>query len=115
MAYLIVDADRNFREALAIALRLEGYTVLTASGPIEALPLLERGGVRCCVVDWCVEGTDELLEAATRASARTVLTGVHPALVASTARRHARVEALPKPFGAEALLVRAAGAREGAP
>jgi len=104
MSFLIVDADRNFREALAIALRLEGHAVLTASGPIEALPLLERGGVTCCVVDWCVEGTDELLEAATRSGARTVLTGVHPTLVASTARRHESVEALPKPFGADALM-----------
>ena len=104
MAFLLVDADRNFREALAIALRLEGLTVLTASGPTEALPLLERGDVRCCVIDWCVEDTDELLEAATRAGVRTVLTGVHASLVASTARRHARVEPLPKPFAAEALI-----------
>lgn len=104
MAYLLVDADRNFREALAIALRLEGLTVLTASGSLEALSLLERGGVRCCVVDWCVENSDELLDAALRAGVRTVLTGVHASLVASTARRHARVEPLPKPFGAEALI-----------
>lgn len=109
MAFLLVDADRNFREALAIALRLDGHVVLTASGPTDALPLLARGDVRCCVVDWCVEQTDALLEAATRAGARTVLTGVHASLVASTARRHAQVEPLPKPFGAEALLQRRAG------
>lgn len=109
MAFLLVDADRNFREALAIALRLDGHTVLTASGPHDALPLLERGGVLCCVVDWCVEGIDELLEAATGAGARTVLTGVHASLVASTARRHAQVEPLPKPFGAEALIQLRAG------
>lgn len=104
MSFLIVDADRNFREALAIALRLEGHQVTTAHGALEALPVLDRGGIRCCVVDWAVEGADELLQAATRAGARTVLTGVHPTLVASTARRHAQVQPLPKPFGAEALV-----------
>ncbi len=104
MSFLIVDGDRNFREALAIALRLEGHHVTTAPGAAEALPVLDRGGIRCCVVDWSVEGADELLEAATRSCARTILTGVHPTLVASTARRHAQVEALPKPFGAEALV-----------
>ncbi len=109
MAFLLVDADRNFREALAIALRLDGYVVLTASGPVEALPLLARGDVRCCVVDWCVEQADAVLDAAARAGARAVLTGVHASLVASTARRHAHVEPLPKPFGAEALLHRRAG------
>lgn len=104
MSFLIVDADRNFREALAIALRLEGHQVRTARGALEALPVLDGGGIRCCVVDWGVEGADDLLEAVTRCGARAVLTGVHPALVASTARRHAQVEALPKPFGAEALV-----------
>lgn len=108
MSFLIVDVDRNFREALAIALRLEGHQVTTAYGALEALPLLDRGGIRCCVIDWGVEGADELLEAATRAGARTVLTGVHPTLVASTARRHTQVEALPKPFGAAALVGTAA-------
>ena len=104
MSFLIVDSDRNFREALAIALRLEGRMVVTAQSVSDALPILERGGIRCCVVDWAVEGADELLEAATRAGVHAILTGVHPTLVASTARRHARVEPLPKPFGAEALV-----------
>ncbi len=104
MAFLIVDSDRNFREALAIALRLDGHKVITAHGALEALPVLDRGGVRCCVVDWAVDGAEELLEVAIRTGIRTVLTGVHATLVASTARKHARVEALPKPFGAEALV-----------
>ncbi len=85
----------------------------TARSAPEALAVLERGGVRCCVIDWGVEGADELLDAATRCCARTVLTGVHPTLVASTARRHARVETLPKPFGAEALVGAAAGESAG--
>jgi DNA-binding NtrC family response regulator len=111
MSFLIVDGDRNFREALAIALRLDGRQVTTARTAPEALSVLDRGGIRCCVVDWGVEGADELLEAATRCCARTVLTGVHPTLVASTARRHERVETLTKPFGAEALVSPASPSR----
>ena len=103
MTYLIVDADRNFREALAIALRLEGHEVRTASHGREALNQLERGGVGCCVADWGVDLVDELLAASTRAGVRTIVTGIHPALVTSTARRHPRSEALPKPFGPEQL------------
>ena len=109
MSFLLVDVDRNFREALAIALRLEGHQVTTAHGAVEALPVLDRGGIRCCVVDWAVEDADRVLEAAARAGARAVLTGVHAALVASAARKHAQVEALPKPFGAEALVGAGAG------
>jgi DNA-binding NtrC family response regulator len=101
MMYLLVDADRNFREALAIALRLEGHEVRTASEGREALAQLE--GVSCCVADWGVPDIDELLAAATRAGVRTVVTGVHPSLVSSAARRHPRSEALPKKFGAEEL------------
>ncbi len=103
MAYLIVDPDRNFREALAIALRLEGHEVRTASDASQARAQLELGGVSCCVADWGVDGIDQVLELATRAGVRTIVTGVHPALVDSTARRHPRTEALPKPFRAEEL------------
>jgi DNA-binding NtrC family response regulator len=103
MKYLLVDVDRNFREALAIALRLEGHEVLTASEAQEALAHLQLGGVGCCVVDWAVEGTDALLNAAARSGVRTVVTGVHPSLVSSAARRHPRSEALAKPFRTEEL------------
>ena len=103
MTYLLVDADRNFREALAIALRLEGHDVRTASEGQEALAQLKLGGVACCVADWGVDGVDELLEAAVRSGVRTVVTGVHPSLVSSTARRHPRSEELAKPFRAEEL------------
>jgi DNA-binding NtrC family response regulator len=104
MRYLIVDADRNFREALAIALRLEGHEVWAVSDANPALAQLELGGLSCCVADWSVERIDEVLELATRAGVRTIVTGIHPALVDSTARRHPRAEALPKPFQAEELL-----------
>ena len=58
----------------------------------------------CCVVDWAVEDIDDVLEAATRSGVRTVVTGIHPSLVSSTARRHPRAEALAKPFRAEELM-----------
>ncbi len=103
MTYLLLDTDRNFREALAIALRLEGHEVRTASAAREARAHLALGGVSCCVADWGVEDVDEVLELATRAGVRTIVTGVHPALVDSAARRHPRTEALPKPFLAAEL------------
>ena len=86
MAYLIVDADRSFREALAIALRLEGHEVRTASEGREALAQLELGGVSCCVADWGVERVDELLAATTRLCVRTVVSGIHRSLVSCAAR-----------------------------
>ncbi len=104
MVYLLVDVDRNFREALAIALRLEGHEVRTASDGREALAQL--GGVSCCVADWGVDDVDQLLDAATRSGVRTVVTGIHPSLVSSAARKHPRSEALAKPFRAEELIRR---------
>jgi DNA-binding NtrC family response regulator len=104
MAFLLVDADRNFREVLAIGLRLEGREVVTAAEPEEALQRLGLGGIDCCVVDSNVAGADALLEAAVRAGARLVVTGVHPTLLASAVRRHPAAEMLPKPFQAGELL-----------
>ncbi len=103
MVYLLVDADRNFREALAIALRLEGHEVRTASDGREALAQLQLGGVSCCVADWGVDQVDQLLDAATRSGVRTVVTGIHPSLVSNAARKHPRSEPLAKPFRAEEL------------
>ncbi len=104
MVYLLVDADRNFREALAIALRLEGHEVRTASDGAEAMAQL--GGVGCCVADWGVGDIDGLLEAATRSGVRTVVTGIQPSLVSSAVRKHPSSEALAKPFRAEELIRR---------
>jgi DNA-binding NtrC family response regulator len=105
MAFLLVDADRNFREVLAIGLRLDGHAVVTAAEPGEALQRLALGGIDCCVVDSNVAGGEELLEAAGRAGVRLVVTGVHPTLLASAVRRHPAAEMLPKPFRAGELLV----------
>jgi len=106
-AYLIVDPDRNFREALAIALRLDGHAVTAAATSDEALAQLERGGRPCLVVDAHLWGVDAVLGAAARAGIRTVLTGPHADLLAHAARRHPFAEPLAKPFAAEALEGRA--------
>lgn len=103
MVYLLADADRNFREALAIALRLDGHEVVAAGSSEEALAALKGGRVRCCVVDAHLLGADGLLTAATDAGLRAVITGTYADLVEHAARRHPRAEMLPKPFRAAEL------------
>jgi DNA-binding NtrC family response regulator len=102
-SFLIVDSDRNFREALAIALRLDGHAVTGAATADEALAQLERGGHACCVVDAHLWDADAVLDAAARAGIRTILTGPYADLLAHAARRHPFAEALAKPFPAAAL------------
>ena len=100
-SYLLVDADRNFREALAIALRLDGHEVAVTDSVEDALLLL--CSVSCCVVDAHLSGADALLEAAARAGVRRVVTGPYPDLLAHAVRRHPGAEPLPKPFRAREL------------
>ncbi len=101
-SYLIADADRNFREALAIALRLDGHRVLVSDSAEDALARLGEG-VSCCVVDAHLSGADALLDAAALAGVRTVVTGPYPDLLAHAVRRHPVAEPLPKPFQAAEL------------
>jgi ActR/RegA family two-component response regulator len=100
-SFLLVDADRNFREALAIALRLDGHQVAVTASVEEALA--QVGAVSCCVVDAHLAGADALLEAAARTGVRRVVTGPYPELLAHAARRHPGAEPLPKPFRAGEL------------
>lgn len=100
-SYLLADADRNFREALAIALRLDGHQVLVTGSAEDALARL--GSVSCCVVDAHLAGADALLEAAARARVRRVITGPYPDLLAHAVSRHPGAEPLPKPFQAAEL------------
>ncbi len=102
-SFLIVDGDRNFREALAIALRLDGHAVCCAAGADDALARIAEGPLDCCVVDAHLLGSDDVLDAAAAAGVRTVLTGPHEDLLCHAARRHPRAQALPKPFAADAL------------
>jgi DNA-binding NtrC family response regulator len=107
-AFLIVDEDRNFREALAIALRLDGHAAQVASTADEAVLHLAARRYTFCVIDAHLWNSDRVVEAAGRTGAAVVLTGPHADLVATAVRRHPAARALPKPFGAEALVALAA-------
>jgi DNA-binding response OmpR family regulator len=95
---LIVDGDRNFGQAVAIALRLDGIAVTTASSVEEATSLLP-GAFCTCVVDCLLPDADAFIaRLASERNVRVVATGVHPELLGSMARRHPGVGMLPKPF-----------------
>jgi DNA-binding NtrC family response regulator len=102
-AFLIVDEDRNFREALAIALRLDGHFVQAAASAEEAVLHLAARRYGFCVVDAHLWDLDRVVEAAARSGAGAVLTGPHADLVQSAVRRHPSAFALPKPFDAVML------------
>jgi DNA-binding NtrC family response regulator len=102
-SFLIVDADRNFREALAIALRLDGHDAGCAGTADDGLARLRGGGIRCCVVDAHLDGADQLLAAAALVGLRVVVTSPYPELLSYVARRHPEAELLPKPFDTTAL------------
>ncbi|BDG03042.1 hypothetical protein [Anaeromyxobacter oryzae] len=97
-SFLIVDADRNFREALAISLRLDGYAVAVVESVEEGFSQLARGGSRCCVVDVHLPDAEALLDAAARAGVRAVMTGPYAELLVQFAHRHPGVQVLAKPF-----------------
>ncbi len=100
---LIVDGDRNFGQAVAIALRLDGIAVTTASSVEEAASLLP-GSFCTFVVDCLLPGADRLIaRLASQQNVRVVATGVHPEILGSTARRHPGVAMLQKPFRAAEL------------
>ncbi len=99
-SFLIVDEDRNFREALAIALRLEGHRAPADPDAAGARAMLAAGAVDCCLVDAHLRGADGLLEAASRAGARAFATGPYPDLLAAAASRHPHAGILPKPLRA---------------
>jgi DNA-binding NtrC family response regulator len=102
-AFLIVDEDRNFREALAISLRLDGHGAQVAASAEEAALHLATRRYTFCVIDAHLWDADRVVEAAGRSGASTVLTGPHADLVESAVRRHPTALALPKPFDAGAL------------
>ncbi len=102
-AFLIVDEDRNFREALAIALRLEGHEAISVGDAAAARARLAQGPIDCCLVDAHLRGADAVLDAACRAGARTFATGPYPDLLAATAARHPQAGTLAKPVRAAEL------------
>jgi DNA-binding response OmpR family regulator len=103
---LLVDEDRNFREALAIALRLDGCAVSAAGSAALARAALHAGGFDLCVVDLHLEGAEALLAEAVAGPALLVITGPHVDLLAHAAARFPGAEVLAKPFGARELLHR---------
>ena len=57
---LVVDDDRSVRDALARALRLEGYDVALAVSGTEALAAVAAGGIDIVVLDVQIPGLDGL-------------------------------------------------------
>ncbi len=107
--FLIVDADRNFRETLAIALRLDGHEASAAATVEDARVHLAGARFDCCAVDAHLPDADALLEAAAKAGARALATGRYPELLAASAARHPSAEMLAKPFRAADLAARIPG------
>jgi CheY-like chemotaxis protein len=94
---LLVDDDRNFREALAIALRLDGLQVAVCAEEDEAIRWLGRMRFDACLADTRLPALDALAVAAARSGVRLLLTGTHADLVAAAARRHPPASSVPKP------------------
>ena len=106
LAFLIVDGDRNFRDALAIGLRLDGHLAIGTGDVDEACERLRAVRFDCCLVDTHLPGADSLLEIASGSGIRAIATSPYAELLAAAASRHPRAEALAKPFGTKDLLGR---------
>ena len=111
-AYLIVDEDRNFRDALTISLRLDGHLAVATADADEALLRISSGAFQVCLVDARLPCADVILEIAAGAGLRAIATGPYAELVAAAASRHPRAQALAKPFGASELVSRTADAQQ---
>jgi DNA-binding NtrC family response regulator len=98
VAFLIVDGDRAFRDALAIGLRLDGHLALATGDVDEACARLRTVRFECCLVDAHLPGADALLEIASGAGMRAIATSPHADLLLAAAARHPRAAALAKPF-----------------
>ena len=106
---LLVDADRNFREALAIALRLDGFHVAASGSCDEAVRWLGVARFDACVSDARIAGLDGLADAARRAGMRLLLTAPHVEVTSAALRRHPHAEAIAKPFRPADLAHRLSG------
>jgi DNA-binding NtrC family response regulator len=105
-SFLLIDEDRNFREALAIALRLEGCQVASASSADDALAALAARPFDLCVVDLHLAGAELLLAEVLARPLRVLVTGPHADLLRHAADRFPRALVLEKPFQARDLLER---------
>ncbi len=104
---LLVDGDHNFRRALAIALRLEGFAVEEAGSLLEARRRLGPH-VDAAVVDLLLPGGDglELAESIRDGEPGTflVVVSAHPEAFAAARARVPTAVALEKPFRVDGLL-----------
>jgi DNA-binding NtrC family response regulator len=107
-AFLIVDEDQNFRDALAIGLRLDGHHAVALADAEGARTWIAALAFDCCLVDAHLPGADALLESAAASGLRAIATGPYADLLAAAAARHPRAEALAKPFRAADLVARVA-------
>lgn len=107
-SFLLVDEDRNFREALAISLRLEGCLVAATSTAGEALAELAAGRFDLCVVDLHLAGAEGLLADVLGRPLPVLLTGPHADLLRRAAGRFPLAQVLEKPFRARDLMARLA-------
>ncbi len=101
---LLIDGDRNFREALAIALRLEGCRVAATEDAVFGRLALSAGHFDLCIVDLNVTEAERLVAEAAAGQVPVLLTGPHEDLLTRAAHRHPRARILPKPFQAAELL-----------
>ena len=102
---LVVDDDRETREALRTALEDEGYTVAVAANGAEAMAKLEERPPRLVLLDLMMPIVDgwEVLD---RMRANPALAGV-PVCVCTALEPAPATRAdfvLRKPFGVEALM-----------
>jgi DNA-binding response OmpR family regulator len=107
-SFLLIDEDRNFREALAIALRLEGCEVASASTAEDARAALSLRPYDLCVVDLHLAGAEGLLTEVLGRALAVLLTGPHADLLDRAAGRFPRAQVLEKPFRARDLMDRLA-------
>ncbi len=102
---LLVDGDHNFRQALAIALRLDGHQVADAGSVEAARRELAGGEFAWSVVDLRLPGAAELVAELVSSRAGVIATAVDPDLLAEILGKHPENAALEKPFRVEDLRV----------
>jgi DNA-binding NtrC family response regulator len=103
-SFLLIDEDRNFREALAIALRLEGCQVASAASAADALAALDGARFDLCVLDLHLAGAEALLAEVLGRPLPVLVTGPYADLLQRAARRFPRAQVLEKPFQAGQLI-----------